>query len=161
MIKYKYLFCGDFYRKRLIDGKLCDDYNFYNFQIEVLIPINYDTEDEAARCSCSLRFELDEYGHVVLRIYNNWMQGVNKNGEWFERVDGNIIDTIKWEEHWKYKMSKSRVVSKDMEPIVDSLADYVPDATPWDELFDIQNQPSKWTNTVESLAYSISIIQEN
>ena len=108
-----------------------------------------------------MRFELDEYGHVVLRIYNNWMQGVNKNGEWFERVDGNIIDTIKWEEHWKYKMSRSRVASKDMEPVIDSYTDYVPDATPWDELFDIQNQPAKWTNTVESLAYSINMIQEN
>lgn len=29
MIKYRYLFLGDFYRNRLIDGKLYDDHNFF------------------------------------------------------------------------------------------------------------------------------------
>lgn len=161
MIKYKHLFCGDFYRTRVIDGRLCDDLDYYNFQIEVLIPIIYNTEDEAKHCNCSLRFERDAEGHVVLRIYSDWKQGVDENGKWFEHVDGNIIDTVKWEEHWKYKISRSKVISKNMKPVVDGLTDYVPDATPWDELFDIQNQPVKWTNTVESLAYSICMIQEN
>lgn len=83
-----------------------------------------------------------------------------QNGEWFEHVDGNIIDTIKWEEHWKYKISKSKVISKNMKLVCDGLTDYVPDATPWDELFDIENQPKGWVNTVESLAYGISIVQQ-
>jgi hypothetical protein len=149
MIKYRCLFLGDFYRNRLIDGKLYDDHNFYNFQIEVIIPIDYDTEEEATHCPCSLRFELDDDGHAVLRIYSDWKQGIDKNGEWFEHVDGNIIDTIKWEEHWKYKISKSKVISKNMKLVCDGLTDYVPDATPWDELFDIENQPKGWVNTVE------------
>lgn len=160
MIKYRYLFLGDFYRNRLIDGKLYDDHNFYNFQIEVTIPIDYDTEEEATHCPCSLRFELDDDGHAVLRIYSDWKQGIDKNGEWFEHVDGNIIDTIKWEEHWKYKISKSKVISKNMKLVCDGLTDYVPDATPWDELFDIENQPKGWVNTVEPLAYGISIVQQ-
>lgn len=157
MIKYRYLFCGDFYRKKMIDGKLYDDLDYYNFQIEVSIPIDYDTKDEAIHCPCSLRFELED-GHVVLRIYSNWHQGLNENGEWNEHVDGNVIETIKWEEHWKYKTSRSKVISKDMSSFIDAATDYIPDATPWDELFDIKNQPEGWRNTIESQAYCIQII---
>ncbi len=160
MIKYRHLFHGDFYRNRLVDGKLCDDHNFYNFQIEVIIPIDYDTEEEAKHCPSSLRFELDDNGHAVLRVYSDWKQGVDKNGKWFEHVDGNIIDTIKWEEHWKYKISRSKVISKNMKPVCDGFTDYVPDATPWDELFDIEKQPIGWVNTVEPLSYGIIIIQQ-
>lgn len=157
MFKYNYVFCGDFLRTKLVDGNLCEDHDYYNFQIDVPIPIYYDTKDEAKRCPCSLKFEVED-GHVVLRIYSNWEQGVNKNGNWYEHVSGNIIDTIKWEEYWKYKMIRSKVTSKDMRLYVDATMDYVPDATPWDELFDIDKQPQGWCNTVESLAYSIDIL---
>ena len=158
MLKYRYLFSGDFYRKKLVDGKLCDDHDYYNFQIEVLIPIDYDTEDDAKKCQCSLRFEVED-GLVVLRVYSSWHQGIDeRSGKWVEYVDGDVIETIKWEEHWKYKISRSKVLPKDMGCFIDGCRDYVPDATPWDELFDIDNQPEGWCNTVESLAYSIDIL---
>ncbi len=158
MLKYRYLFYGDFYRKIMRDGKLYDDLDYYNFQIEVPIPIDYNTKDEAIHCPCSLRFET-ENGHVVLKIYSNWHQGLDEKGTWNEHVEGVVIETIKWEEHWKYKISKSRVIAKDMGAFIDASADYIPDATPWDELFDIKNQPDGWKNTVESQAYSISIFE--
>lgn len=158
MLKYRHLFSGDFYRKKLVDGKLYDDHDYYNFQIEVPIPINYDTKEEAKGCPGSLRFEVED-GHVVLRIYSNWQQGLDKNGQWYEHVDGNVIDTIRWEEYWKYKIARSKVVSNDMGGFIDAWEDYVPDATPWDELFDIKNQPEGWCNTVESLAYNIEILE--
>ena len=157
MLKYKHLFFGDFYRKKLVNGKLYDDHDYYNFQIEVPVPVIYDTEEEAIHCPCSLRFEI-EGGHAVLRIYSKWQQGLDKNGNWFEHVDGEVIETIKWEEHWKYKISRSKVPSKDMGGFIDANKDYLPDATPWDELFDIKHQPREWRNTVESLAYSIDIL---
>lgn len=157
MFKYRYVFSGDFYRKKLIDGKLSDDHDYYNFQIDVQIPIDYKTREEAAGCSCSLRFEVED-GHVVLRIYSNWQQGLDKNGKWYEHVNGNIIDTIRWEEYWKYKISRSKVVAKDMGCFIDACKDYLPNATPWDELFDIKNQPEGWTSTVEPLAYYIDIL---
>lgn len=158
MLKYRHLFCGDFYRKKFKNGKFYDDQDYYNFQIEVSIPINYDKREEAINCPCSLKFE-KENGHAVLRIYSNWKQGIDKNGKWFEHVDGEIIETIRWEEYWKYKTSRSKVLAKDMGGFVDSCKDYLPDATPWDELFKIDEQPDNWTNTVESLAYSIDIIE--
>lgn len=43
---------------------------------------------------------------------------------------------------------------------IDACEDYVPDATPWDELFNIKNQPDGWVNTVESLDYCINIAEE-
>lgn len=157
MLKYRHLFLGDFYKTKIVNGKLYDDHDFYNFQIEVPIPINYSTEEEAVRCPCSLRFEI-ENGHVVLRIYSGWKQGLDENGKWFERVEGNVVDTIKWEEYWKYKMSRSKVVSKNMGLFRDD-ADYLPDATPWDELFDVKSLPRGWRNTVEGLAYGIHIVK--
>lgn len=152
MYKYRYLFYGDFF------GKLHKDQDYYDFQIEVTIPIDYNTRNEAIHCPCSLQFE-KENGHAVLHIYSNWLQGKNKKGNWFEHVEGEIIETIQWQEHWKYKISRSKVFSKDMGGFVDACKDYLPDATPWDELFDIENQPDDWKNTVESLAYSINIIE--
>lgn len=156
MLKYQCLLCGDFYRKKLINGKLYDDHDYYNFQIEVPIPINYSTKKEAEGCHCSLRFEVED-GHVVLRIYSDWEQGIDKNGSWHEHISGNVIETIRWEEYWKYKTSRSKVISKNMHGFLDAQTDYIPDATPWDELFDINNQPKDWCNTVELLSYSINI----
>lgn len=154
---YRHAFIGDFYRKRIVDGKLYDDHDYYNFQIEVQIPINYDTKEAAISCPCSLRFEKED-GHAVLRIYSEWQQGFDKNGKWLEHVDGNVIETIRWEEHWKYKISRSKVIAKEMGGYIDGNTDYLPDATPWDELFDIKNQLEGWRNTVESLAYCINIL---
>lgn len=158
MFKYRHVFCGDFYRKKLVNGRLYDDHDYYNFQIEIEIPVDYDTKEEAIACPCSLRFEVED-GHVVLRIYSDWKQGLDKNNKWFEHVDGHVIDTIRWNEYWRYKISRSKVFSKDMGGFVDACLDYIPDATPWDELFDIENQPDGWVNTVESLAYCINIVE--
>lgn len=157
MLKYRHLFSGDFYRTKLVDGKLYDDHDYYNFQIDVQIPINYDTKEEAAHCPCSLRFEVED-GHVVLRIYSKWQQGLDKDGNWFEHVDGEVIETIRWEEFWKYKTSRSKAISRDMGCFIDAWKDYLPDATPWDELFDIKNQPAGWRNTVESQSYCVDIL---
>lgn len=91
-------------------------------------------------------------------LYSNWQQGFDKSEKWFEHVDGSIVDTIKWEEWWRYKTSKSKVISNEMGDYVNATTDYLPDATPWDELFDIKNQPEGWQNTVESQAYFIDIL---
>lgn len=154
MLKYTYMFCGDFYKKKLQNGKFHDDLDGYNYSIEVPIPIKYDSVKDAKGCNCSLQFEVED-GHVVLRVYDGWEQGM-KDGKWIEHVDGNVIDTIRWEEHWKYKMARSKGGAKEMEFCTDMCLDYVPDATPWDDLFDIKNQPEGWCCTVESLAYSLS-----
>lgn len=76
---------------------------------------------------------------------------MDKNGKWCETVCGKVIETIHWNEWWKYRCSKSNS---------DACKDYEPDATPWNELFEINNFPKGWRNTVESLAYSIQIIEE-
>ena len=135
-----------------------DDWDYYQFQIDVTIPINFDTKEEAVNCPCSLRFEVED-DHVVLKIYSDWKQGFDENGKWYEHVDGNEIETIKWEEHWKYKISRCKVLAKDMGCCLDCNEDFLPDATPWDELFDIKNQPKGWKCTVESLGYDIDIIE--
>lgn len=67
MLKYRHIFCGDFHRKKFVDGKLFDDIDYYNFQIEVQIPINYDTKEEAIHCPCSLRFEIED-GCVIQQL---------------------------------------------------------------------------------------------
>lgn len=167
MLKYRYVFCGDFYRKKIINKKLQDDHDYYNFNIEVSIPINYNNKKDAIKCPCSLRFEKNKEGHVVLNIYrryteikeysHSWLQGMNTL--YSEKEE--IIETIKWEEYWKYKISRSKKISKDMNTLIKSKEDYVPDATPWDELFDIKNQPKDWSNKIESLSYRIDIIEEN
>lgn len=158
MLKYRHSFFGDFFRKKLVDGKLHDDWDYYQFQIDVTIPIDFDTKEEAINYPCSLRFEIED-GHVVLKIYSDWKQGLDENGNWFEHVDGRVIETIKWEEHWKYKISRCKVLAKDMGCCLDTYEDFLPDATPWDELFDIKNQPNGWKCTVESLAYGIVIVE--
>lgn len=156
-MKYRYVFCGDFHRTRIVDGKLHDDLDHCNFQIEVQIPIDYDTEEEALNCPCSLRFEV-ERGHVVLRIYSNWQYGIGENGKWFEHVDGSVIETIRWEEHWRYKASRSKVISRKMGVIISPCYDYIPDATPWDILFGIDNLPEEWGVTVEPMEYRIDVL---
>lgn len=158
LYKYRYVFSGDFYRKKLENGKLYDDHDYYNFQIDVQIPIDYDTKEEAAACPCSLRFEVED-GHVVLRVYSDWQQGFDKNHNWHEGVDGAVVATIHWKEYLRYKTSRSKVISKKMGCFIDAGEDYIPDATPWDELFDIKKQPEGWQCTVEPQAYSIDILE--
>lgn len=159
MLKYQYVFFGDFYRTKTVDGKMQNDHDYYNFQIEASIPIDYKTKKEAENCLCSLRFEI-ENGHIVLRIYSGWKRNIDKEG-WYELVLDKVIATIKWNEWRKYKMSRSKVISQyidDNYSYVDAIDDFVPDATPWDELFDINNLPEDWHNTVEPNDYYINII---
>lgn len=167
MLKYRYVFCGDFYRKKILMGKLQDDLDYYNFNIEVEIPINFNTQKDAIKNIIKLRFERNEEGNVVLNIYERyteiryysilWGQGLNTSCTEKEK----IIETIKWEEYWKYKISRNKKIAKDMSVFTKSKEDYVPEATPWDELFDIKNQPEDWKNTIESSSYKINIIEED
>lgn len=174
---YKYILNGDFYGKYMVKGTYPESQEDYNFSIDVEIPINYATKEEAEKCDCSLRFE-KRNGHIVLCIYSGWEQGVNKEGKWFEHVSGKVIDTIRWREHWKYKTTRSIVPApilghniddcdwlseefkKEAREIlkgafIDSNSDYLPDATDWDELFQANDKPEGWSCTVEVLAYRI------
>ena len=82
---YRHNYIADFYRQKLVGNKLCDDCSGPNYMIEVPIPIDYETEDDAISCAVSLRFE-EENGHVVLRIYERGESGTDSNGHWLEHV---------------------------------------------------------------------------
>lgn len=137
---YIYQFCGDFWA------------NSKNYQIEVAMPTKYKTVKEAKGDKSSLRFEKRD-NHIVLVVYSSWEQGF-VNGKWHESVAGEVLDIIKWEHWYKYKISvaKDNVFQK---VIIDGMSDFVPDATPWDELFSVESLDDNWCCTVESLAYFI------
>lgn len=156
---YRHNCIADFYRQKLVGNKLCDDLSGPNYMIEVPIPIDYETEDDAIHCAASLRFE-EEDGHVVLRIYESWEYGTDSNGHWFEHVSGNVIETIHWEDIYKYRhASKSRLPAKEMPICIDSNIDYIPDATPWDVIFEETFKLPGFRCTLECLAYCIELVE--
>lgn len=122
-----------------------------NYQIEVPIPVKYDTAEKAKTDNSSLRFEKRD-GRIVLVIYSDWKQGMN-DGKWYEYVAGNVLDVIYWEEWYKYKISIAKEEGNDN--LYDPNSCYVPSATNWDELFDVENLEDNWSFTVESLAYAV------
>ncbi|WP_321994617.1 hypothetical protein [Clostridium butyricum] len=136
---YIYEFFGDFW------------VNNRNYQIEVGMPTKYKTIEEAKGDNSSLRFEKHDE-HIVLVIYSNWKQGMI-SGKWHENVAGEVLDIIKWEDWYRYKISMAK--EQGIEGVGDSDSGYVPSATNWDELFDVKNKEDTWGCTVESLAYSI------
>lgn len=136
---YIYKFFGDFWAKNR------------NYQIEVPMPTKYKTITEAKADNSSLRFEKHDE-HIVLVVYSNWEQGMIQ-GKWHEHVAGEVLDIIKWEDWYRYKISMAK--EKGIEDIGDSDSSYVPSAINWDELFDIKNLKDNWSCTVESIAYSI------
>jgi len=138
---YRYNFMGDF------------NAGDFNYSIEVLMPTKYKTPEEAKGDKGSLRFE-KQNDHIVLVIYSGWVQGFDENHQWHEHVDGKVLDIIQWSEWWRYKVAKAKVKDAEMPCVID-YSDYIPDATNWDELFDVENRPDNWTCIVESLAYSI------
>lgn len=150
-MKYIYCFSGGFFAlKKDKDGKLHESDDYY--LIDVDIPINYETEEDAEACSASLRFQKIG-GHIYLVIWSDWKQGYDKNGKWKEHVAGEVVDIISWNERWKYRVLKIKEDRKN--DAFTSSEDYLPDATPWDELFENDSLPEGWVSTVESLAYAV------
>lgn len=156
---YRHNYIADFYRQKLVGNKLCDDCSGPNYMIEVPIPIDYETEDDAIHCAVSLRFE-EENGHVVLRIYERGESGTDSNGHWLEHVSGNVIETVHWEDIYKYRhASKSRLPAKEMPIWADTNIDYIPDATPWDVIFEETFKLPGFRCTLECLAYRIELVE--
>jgi hypothetical protein len=124
----------------------------YNYQIEVPMPLRYHTVKEAEGNKCSLQF-CKQDGHIVLAIYSDWDQGM-KDGKWYEHVAGEVLDVIHWEDWSRFKISKCKTSGS--QDVSDPISNYIPDATNWDTLFDVENRPDNWTCTVEGLAYSIN-----
>lgn len=156
---YRHNYIADFYRQKLVGNKLCDDCSGPNYMIEVPIPIDYETEDDAISCAVSLRFE-EENGHVVLRIYERGESGTDSNGHWLEHVSGNVIETVHWEDIYKYRhASKSRLPAKEMPIWADTNIDYIPDATPWDVIFEETFKLPGFRCTLECLAYRIELVE--
>lgn len=138
-LTYIYEFSGDFW------------VNNRNYQIEVPMPTKYKTAEEAKYDKSSLRFEKRD-GHIVLVVYSKWEQGMN-DGEWYEHVAETILGIIKWEDWYRYKMSMAKEGGDDN--IYDANSCYVPNATNWDELFNVGSLEDSWACTIESLAYSV------
>lgn len=125
--------------------------NNRNYQIEVPMPTKYKTANEAKCDKSSLRFEKHD-GHIVLVIYSKWEQGMIE-GMWYEHVAGEVLDIIKWEDWHRYKISMAK--GEGTEGVGDYDSGYVPSATNWDELFNVEKREDGWGCTVESLAYSV------
>lgn len=124
--------------------------NNWNYQIEVCLPTNHTTIKSAKYDSSPLRFEKHD-GHIVLVIYADFQQGF-VNGKWTEQVVGEVLEIISWENWHRYKMSKAKAEGE----IGDDLTfDYLPCATNWDELFDVNTLPEHSGHMVESLSYGI------
>ena len=64
MKKFRYVYCESVDTP---DGMYC---------VDVQIPIDYDSKEAAQKNHASCRFEL-ENGHVVLKIYSDWHQGLD------------------------------------------------------------------------------------
>lgn len=125
------------------------------YDIEVPIPIDFKTREEAINCSANLRFQKLE-GHIVLCIYSSFKQGFNGEGKWVEQVQGEIVDIIEWHQWWKYKMIKSTCAFYESS---DPLEDYEPCIEKWDDIFQVNLLPEDWSRNVQSLSFSINLIQ--
>ncbi len=148
-----YEFGGDFWAPNELgeDGKWHDAGN--NYIIEVPLPIQYASIEEAKASNVSLQFRKYK-GHIALIIWSGWKQGNDKDGKWFERVDAEILDIIYWEDWTKYKLAKEKPECQE-KLCSDISTDYIPDATSWDGLFHVENLPDNWFCTVEGLYYCI------
>lgn len=146
---YKYIYSGDFWTPEFVE-------NNYNYSLEVTLPMEFPTLESARNCKASLRFQKID-GHILLVVWSDWHQGFDKEGKWREGVKGEPVGYIRWQDWREYRIARSRTTDI---PCIASDEDYIPIATPWDELFekDIQRVESKsleWVCTVESLSYSI------
>jgi len=150
MLKHTYMheFFGDVYPCEI---KYLKNPPENAYQISVIIPIEYDTYEEAAACPAHLRF-CKMHGHIVLAVFSNFEQGLNSSGKWFERVSGDVLEIIKWEEWWGYKISKSIGRFTDCP---DVLTSFLPCAEKWDDIFQVERLPDGWGRNVQSLAYSV------
>lgn len=149
---FRHCFHGDIYPceiKQLKNPSKAD------YNIDVQIPIDYETREDAINCTAYLRFQKYE-GHIVLCIYSSFKQGFNGDGKWVEQIQGEIIDIVEWRQWWKYKMIKSTCAFYESQ---DPLEDYEPCIEKWDDIFQVNLLPEDWGRNVQSLAYSIDIIQ--
>lgn len=137
---YIHVFVGDFWVQER------------NFQIEINMPTRHRIIACAKNDSSSAQFEKHN-GNVVLVIYSDWEQGM-LNGKWHEGVKGKVLDIIQWEEWYKYQMSQAK--GKGIAGMGnDGVSGYIPCATNWNELFDVNSLSDDWGNSVESLAYRV------
>lgn len=149
---YTYIFGGDFWAPMNLgkDGKYHDSGD--NYIIEVSMPTKYKSKKAAKEDRSFIQFRNLE-GHIVLIIWSGWEQGKDNTGKWYEHNSGEVLDIIHWQDWTRYKIAKQKTEAKDKCCNTDT--DYIPDATPWDELFGVENLPADWCCNVESLYYSI------
>ncbi len=118
--------------------------------LSVEIPVDYQTEEQAKHCPCSLRFETDENKEIVLKIYENFKQGLDDKKEYHCSVSGNIVATVHWEDRAKYKYHQS--ISDNDVPEYEKT---------WNEIFETYiKSHGKYSQTVDSLAYGINCLDE-
>lgn len=88
---------------------------------EILFPMVYETKEEIEKGeyeSISAFMEKLVNGEVVINLYHNW----------------DIVETIRWDEWWKYKCSRMKDECKG-ELIADSRDDFEPCAEKFEEIF--------------------------
>lgn len=126
---YEYCLEGDFWTP-----------NSKNFYIEFNIPTLYKTHDEAVNNKVGAYFKKLK-GRISLVIHE----------------EGNIIDTILWEQWWKYTIAekKEELYKKGL---IDACTDFLPNNTNWEVLFGVNNLNDEWIESIELLAFRINPI---
>ena len=116
---------------------------------EILFPYIYSSYDEAERNNyrISAYMEKQDDGEVVIVLYNDKIP----------------VETIHWEEWWKYKCNRIKEVSKDS-VFVDANTDYEPYAEKFEKIFDAycgNKVRNRWS--MQYLAYWIEpvIVMDN
>lgn len=95
--------------------------NGESFAFEILFPMIYDTKEEilnGEHDAISAAMEKQSDGEVVINLYYNW----------------DIIETIRWNEWWKYKCSRMRDESKG-ELIADARDDFEPCCIKFEDIY--------------------------
>lgn len=138
-MKYKCEYLGDF---NTPNGSV--------FSIYSQIPIIYNSYKEAEKCSVFLRFKKID-GHIVLFMY--------KNEEDKSDDQCKVIDIIKWDEWWKYRVVEMKKESYNNASIENE--DFLPNGTNWNELFGVNNLNDDWFETVIGIENIINPILNN
>lgn len=126
-MKYKCEYLGDF---NTPNGRV--------FSIYAQIPITYNSYKEAEKSNVFLRFKKID-SHIVLFMYEN---EENKSDDQCK-----IIDIIKWDEWWKYRVVEMKEESYNNNTSIGN-EDFLPNGTNWDELFGVNNLNEDWFETV-------------
>ncbi|RGX09356.1 hypothetical protein [Paraclostridium sordellii] len=126
---YEYCLGGDFWTP-----------NRKNFYIEFNLPTLYKTYEEAINNKVIAYFKKVK-GHINLVI----------------QEEENIIDSISWEQWWKYRIAEKKEKSY-KKGLVDVCVDFIPNATNWEVLFGSENLNNEWIESIELLASRINPI---